>query len=500
VNKNKKKDCRRKENRNKPQCKGRTRSGKKGKIDCSLKENKNKKKCKRARSNKVEKQNRPKKKKKISKKDKINNFKSPSRPDIFSNRQITGDTTSCVEKLRLYGKLFSTRAQNIIRQVTRIKNNDKIQKGKQGKKGEFNETLTILTDALGGDAKNPTCEGKPFDSSNSTSRDKKKPKESLETLKKCNTEIQDKCKTRISDDSAKAKILDDCKKFAELFKKEFEPCQLTNITADATCKCVEKVSAENVASLQNAKCTLKKDNADALKNKKTCKAAFAKCKSAKGDSVSGINSCREKVKCAGYGKKKDAEKALKKLNELKKALDNPAMMNALKKLGLDKGAGDDGKVPTGRFMEMDRSKRQADGAGCTSLVGEWDKFNKSAEATGKSPNDPLNPKGADDTIKTLDGINGRSTLEDDLKSCATTRQGKTPSIVIIRIRIFWCVWWQNNFVQIQITIIVASFNLGGGGGSGTTAPPLSTAAPKSRNLLLHQIIRRSVENRPGMLL
>jgi len=51
----------------------------------------------------------------------------------------------------------------------------------------------------------------------------------------------------------------------------------------------------------------------------------------------GIDSCKERTKCGGVKDPAEAKKQLAVLTPLKAALDNPAMSNALKATGLDKG-------------------------------------------------------------------------------------------------------------------------------------------------------------------
>merc|ERR1711922_84748 len=89
-------------------------------------------------------------------------------------------------------------------------------------------------------------------------------------------------------------------------------------------------------------------------------------------------------------------------------------------------------------------------------------------------------------------------MGDDLRSCATERQGVTVSITIVKIRItiFWCLWWQVTVVEVKITIITVTF------GVTTPAPPgiETTAAPApvvtrdpnaGRKLMLQNLMKRA---------
>merc|ERR1719209_2635013 len=60
-------------------------------------------------------------------------------------RQISGNATSCAMKAIKYARLFEGKATSIFRQVKRVKGNDKIQGSKGKKKGDFNAKSTIDT-------------------------------------------------------------------------------------------------------------------------------------------------------------------------------------------------------------------------------------------------------------------------------------------------------------------------------------------------------------------
>merc|ERR1712001_546788 len=88
--------------------------------------------------------------------------------------------------------------------------------------------------------------------------------------------------------------------------------------------------------------------------------------------------------------------------------------------------------------------------------------------TAMSASGDLDEASANETTGILNDINGRSSLEDDLTSCATDRQGVTVSVTIVKIRItlFWCLWWQVTVIEVKITIITVTF--------GVTTPSVAT--------------------------
>merc|ERR1711936_3356 len=262
------------------------------------------------------------------------------------------------------------------------------------------------------------------------------------------------------------------------------------LSIDDQCKCVEALSDPEV-ELQ--KCNPLSDNNKAKELKNACKQSVGTCKDAEAKAAEGIDSCKERTKCGGVKDPEEAKRQLKVLTPLKAALDNPAMSNALKATGLDKGPGADGQVPA-RFMTSIRSKRDTDGAGCTSLGDAWGKFNTTATETAMSASGDLDEASANETTGILNDINGRSSLEDDLTSCATDRQVVTVSVTIVKIRItlFWCLWWQTTIIEVKITIITVTF--------GVTTPSVGTTTPTTvvtrdpnagRKLMLQNLMKRA---------
>jgi len=382
-----------------------------------------------------------------------------------------------------------------------VKGNDKIQGSKGKKKGDFNATMDRLVAALGGDVDNPKCDGEPIkgpspgnatSNSSRTFRNGTTAKDTIDTLKNCAKDIEEKCATAVTGNATKLAELEACFTVADTFKTDFGKCLEKKLSIDDQCKCVEAL-ADPEADLQ--KCNPKADNDEALKLKKACKQAVGTCKTAEAKAAEGIDSCKERTKCGGAKDPAEATKQLKVLTPLKAALENPAMSNALKASGLDKGPGDDGKVPSARLLASLRAKRTTDGAGCTSLGEAWDKFNTSATKTAMSAAGDLDEDSATETTGILNDISGRSTLEDDLKSCATeTRQGVTVSVTIVKIRItlFWCLWWQVTVIEVKITIITVTFGVTTPSVATTTPTAVVTRDPNGRHkLMLQNLMKRA---------
>merc|ERR1719209_2629458 len=238
-------------------------------------------------------------------------------------RQISGNATSCAMKAIKYARLFEGKATSIFGQVKRVKGNDKIQGSKGKKKGDFNATMDRLVAALGGDVDNPKCDGEPIKGpspGNATFRNGTTAKSTIDTLKKCEKEIDEKCSKAVTGNATKLAELEACFTVAEGFKTSFGKCLEKKLSIDGQCKCVEALT-DPEADLM--KCNPKADNDEALNLKKACKQAVAKA-------AEGIDSCKERTKCGGAKDPAEAKKQLKVLTPLKAALDNPAMSNALK--------------------------------------------------------------------------------------------------------------------------------------------------------------------------
>ena len=100
---------------------------------------------------------------------------------------------------------------------------------------------------------------------------------------------------------------------------------------------------------------------------------------------------------------------------LSAALAQTGFADAMKKLGLDSGAGSDGKLPTSRLTQLrnarfadgreiraDKEDRQTDGEGCKKVEAEWKVFNTSG--TKAVPSVDSEPDAAE-TNKTIESLN-----------------------------------------------------------------------------------------------
>ena len=241
---------------------------------------------KRRKNSIGEKQEKYRKKGKKGKK----NNRSGKTLDQGAERQ-SDNGAACMTKLILYSRLNEKKASAISKQVKRIKGNDKIQKSKWNKKSNFDSTKERLLSALGGDASNPTCGGKAFNSTlfNSTSNSAFS-KDTLTTLLACEADIAEECGNRITEDTSKLAELEACERLANNFKSEFSKCFDKTKTVDESCICVEAISESNVTRMQD--CDVSSDNDAALKRKRACKAAVGKCKTAEAAAVEGIDTCK----------------------------------------------------------------------------------------------------------------------------------------------------------------------------------------------------------------
>jgi len=366
-------------------------------------------------------------------------------------RQATVNMTTCITNLVLYSRLNEKKASSISKQVKRIKGNDKVQGSKKDKKSDFNATMERLLAALGGDPANPTCDGQPLNSSASS----RSTAATLATLRACEADIEEQCGSPMTGNATKLAELEACATLADNFKSAFSACVDASKSLEESCTCVEAISAENVTAMQ--KCDASKDNSAALKTKKACKAAVGKCKTAEAASVEGIDTCKAQTKC-NSATEKLLQEVLYPLNE---ALKNAAMDDALTSAGLNTGAGADGTLPSSGRIKRSMFK-SGDGQGCTDLDAEWVKFNTSATKALAAADGSIDEAAASETTETLNRINNRTTLVDDLKSCAS-ESGRQISVsfTIIRIRIYnyWRIWWRDNVVQSKICTVTTAFNI-----------------------------------------
>merc|ERR1719500_35847 len=137
-----------------------------------------------------------------------------------------------------------------------------------------------------------------------------------------------------------------------------------------------------------------------------------------------------------------------------------------------------------------------DGTGCTELDEEWTRFNVSGNKALASTDGSIDEASANETTEILNGINGRTTLVEDLLSCANETSGGRQvavafTIIRIRIYVFWSQWWRQTIVETRICTIATTFNISTttadcssssgstttvGGGSSTTSSSNTTAS------------------------
>ena len=107
---------------------------------------------------------------------------------------------------------------------------------------------------------------------------------------------------------------------------------------------------------------------------------------------------------------------LKTLLRLSTALANTKFADALKKLGLNSGAGSDGKLPTrltqlrlARMVDSNggRQGNSTDGQGCKDIEAEWKNFNSSGDKAVPGVDGDVDEKETANTISSLDKLNNR---------------------------------------------------------------------------------------------
>jgi len=494
VSNKRKKSRKRKENRRrKNQGRTKKRTGKdkrrnsgkgQGRKRSKKTNKKRRKQNQKEQSNKKEKVE--KKTEKLSKRQKKLNRKKS-----ISSRQT--NFTTCAETLFSLSKMALGIAVNVEKQVNTANTRSKTVTNKNGKKGDFDAPLGTLLTALGGNASAPECAGKPLRNA--------KYKDTLSTLKGCESKIKSSCNYTIS--AAMKTTIDDCKKKATKLRSDVLTCS-KKASAVEGCSCLDDIKVTS-KELQDCRDTTLKVRNEAVKNKNDCVIAFRACKSAEDAAVDGVGTCKQVNKCGGAMNKTEAMRQLRILKPLQEALKNTGFEDALKKLGLDTGTGSDGKGYDGssrmsRLTQLrlarydatneDRQANNTDSAGCLEIVDEWKNFNTSGDKAVPGVGDDVDSKETTNTINSLDKLNKRSNLETDLGSCAKeSRQAVTVTLSIVKIRfyVFWCGWFRVFIVEIKIITLEISF----GASSPSPAPsPVSTAAPGGRHLA-NQIIKRA---------
>merc|ERR1719312_1072513 len=120
----------------------------------------------------------------------------------FKNRNTTNSTdtnstdtnyATCFPKFIEYARINWRKARSVLQQVNRINKFSKTQGSKKDKKVNFQSPYDKLLSALGGNVDAPECDGKPI---GNTTRGKVH-KDTLEKLKKCDSDIEDVCKNNM---------------------------------------------------------------------------------------------------------------------------------------------------------------------------------------------------------------------------------------------------------------------------------------------------------------
>jgi len=474
--------------------------GKKTALKNKKSTNKNKKsqtiKEKKRKSKKTEKGKRPAKKRKTKTETKK---ERPSKNIRKMNNAIyrqTTNYTSCVAKFIEYSRINELKARSIEQQVNRINSFKGIQDKKKVKKGNFKGTYDTLLSALGGNESSPECDGKPI---NGTTRSAKY-KDTLSTLKECETKINSVCNYELN--TTYNSTLQGCLTAAKQFKKEFKTCFDVKKSSAEACTCVDTIDTANYDKLKA--CNTKSASDDIKVKKKACIKGFITCKTAQDDSVDGVGTCKKVNRCGGAPNKTEAARLLKILNPLKEALANTKFAAALTKLGLNAGAGSDGKLPARTRLTQLRLARLADsrqsnstdGQGCKDIEAEWKNFNTSGDKAVPGVDGDVDSDETTNTISSLDKLNNRASLETDLGSCAKEDARQltvtvTLTIVKIRFYVFWCGWFQVTVVEIKITIITISFGLPSLPSPSPAPAPVATSAPGGGRHIAKQIIKRA---------
>jgi len=217
--------------------------------------------------------------------------------------------------------------------------------------------------------------------------------------------------------------------------------------------------------------------------KKECDTVFQACRKSERSTASEVDRCRTpELKCELQGNltKAQAEVELATANKVLSALQESERKfnGALNSAGKAQGVGADGQLPANASLAS--GSRQQEASGCTAVKDGWVKFNQSAmAAVATADQEVVDPVKADQAIADLDAINARPALTADLISCNPGRQAISAYLAIVQIRfyVFWGTWWRQFIIEVRITIITVTYQLGTSVAS--TLPPdiTTTTAP-----------------------
>merc|ERR1712223_223525 len=337
-----------------------------------------------------------------------------------SGRQINYE--ECAMKMKDFASRIK-KAGNLDRQAIRINKFKDITSTKKGKKGDFNTTLD-----------------------------------------NCMTEIEASC-TFEMDSNVTAEVTA-CQEAGRALFTEVDKCLKPSLALADACSCFGNLTNTNLDKVKS--CNITAANSAVTSSKKKCTQGFSACKRAEAGVVDIVDQCKPERKCGGAASKEEAEQQLRVLTPLSDALSNTGFADAMSDAGLNTGTGSDGVLSRRHVRQVTE-----DGAACLEILEDWKTFNKSASKAVPGVAADIDEEETTNTINTLNKINNRATLADDLQSCQTAARQSPAAIIQIRFYVFWCDWFQNSVVEVRITIIEATFNLSP---ATTTAAAANTTA------------------------
>jgi len=234
--------------------------------------------------------NKKKKKKNQFKKEKFDMIHSQKPNDGKRQATCSADKVSdtCLENALESMNFEKNQIQNFFKQKARLQNHAKLSGNKMKKNMNFVESAGFMLQAIGGDAKKPTCgEG------NSTGRSTKDAIDKFNVLSNCNATIVDDCK--IPNGTFDQAKLDDCETRYKKVKTDATACRETKefeTDAAKACDCWKKVF-DAITELKKEKCAAAgSSQAKAVKKQKIkCVDGFKKCKKAQDSAVMLIHAC-----------------------------------------------------------------------------------------------------------------------------------------------------------------------------------------------------------------
>jgi len=238
------------------------------------------KKAKKAKKNKSRKKGGKNKKKKI----KITRRKKlPKQVKNTRKDEHRADDDTCLANIELAMDYEGKQIKNFKNQKKRVEDFYKLINNKAGKKDNFQNTTSYMSDAIGSDK---SCNG----SSNKT--DAARAVSTHATLNNCSSSVESGCK--VPSGTFNETELASCEtSFAAVTAKNKECYKATTAAfpdLSAACTCW-KAAAELVNTTKELKCTAKSAYESMNNLKKACKTSFSDCKKAEDASVGLIQIC-----------------------------------------------------------------------------------------------------------------------------------------------------------------------------------------------------------------